>query len=260
MNHKISLILITLYISNTHSMELPQDGQTDREERINNTEQKINKNYIELFPDLIDEICKSEPEDLLLNSSFQTMPNIFDTFCKMGLMTDQYPLLSDYWEDFFKTKESAYLMKYLELIAKVALSDFEEKNILLDKLIQKLGKNLGFLYMINNIIVETPTFESKLKQILEKHESLRGASRKLVNEALDSDMEFKILEKQINLVIKKINLFITIISHGNELDTDLAELRIESSDEEADDEEESSDTEESYYSISSTEVSSKEEE
>ena len=243
MNRKISLILIALYISNVNGMELSQEEH--------NIEQKIDKNYIELFPDLIDKICKSEPGDLFLNSYFQTMPSLFDTFVEMRVLEmDSINNL----EDFSKTKEYAYLLKYLELIAEVTISDFEQKNLLLDKLIQKLGENLGFLCMVSTITFKTPTFTSKLKEILGKYEFLRGNSPDFILSIVESDPEWQSIQNKLNALQEKFNYFIDLISQGNITNIEMAGLKIESSDEEAEDEESSS------VSISSTEESSKEEE
>lgn len=113
---------------------------------------KISAQYLEIFPLLIDTLCNTPEQDLVLKASWQilsTMPSLYDSFCAMGVISQPYKALFDDHE-FEKAPQSTRLLhNYLNLMARVAGSDEPRKEILLARLVQKLGKNTRFLAYSN---------------------------------------------------------------------------------------------------------------
>ncbi len=154
-------------------------------------------------PQLLNALCKSSPEDLVCRSAWQilnTMPCLYDLFWSMDFIETRSSYFFDaneFEESLEKSDEKKYLDQYLELMFRTACSGDARKEIVLEKLTQKLGANIEFLNYAASKITELPF----VKNIIE---ALEIESKKTSNAIYTFESSMEDMQECMNLVLQAI--------------------------------------------------------
>ncbi len=167
---------------------------------------KTSKLYAEhVFPNLIDTICKTEPQSLILKTAWQilnTMPSLYDTFDAKGGMEGSLTngkQIEDYINLIIKVVQTEFHEKAM-LLPRLIINLGPEKDVLLTRLIRNLGTDEDFLDLIDEKISEHEIFKNQIKNVADEYKQLADLSE----DTFKHDGRVLEIAGQINLIHKKI--------------------------------------------------------